>query len=315
MNRVCKILGIEKPIIQAPMAWITSAELVAAVSNAGGLGVLGTSAGYENQVFTIEETIEEMRKTIRKTKQLTNKPFGINVFPEASDPYGFSKATIELCKEEDVNILVAVGNIAPEEYKKWKKEGFIIIAREMNPTIRGALEAQKAGVDIIVATGCDEGGCMPILTSGTMAVVALMKDALNIPILAAGGIVNEKMAKASAIVGAEGAFVGTRFILSKECRAAQNVKEDIMNTHPDDYIVYTQMNGFSRWRTTPHKVGKEGLEANQKGDLNPTGGSFYYGMLKGDLDAGVNTVANVASLIKTIDSCEDIVNELAKGYE
>lgn len=297
------------------MAWITSPELVAAVSNAGGLGVLGTSGGFETLVSSVEETVEEMRKVIRRTKELTDKPFGMNIFPAASDSYGFSKATIELCKEEGVMILVAAGNIAPEEYKQWKQDGFTLIVREMNPTVRGAIEAEKAGADIIVATGCDEGGCMPVLTTGTIAAVALFKDAVSIPILAAGGIVNENMAKASAAVGAEGAFAGTRFILSKECRAAENIKNDIMETHPDDYIVFTQMNGMARWRTTPHKIGFDGLEENKKGNNNPESGSFYYGMLKGGLDEGVNTVSNVACLIKQIDSCKDIVDELAKAYE
>lgn len=315
MNRVCEILGIEKPIIQAPMAWITSPELAAAVSNAGGLGVLGTSAGSEEIVSTIPETVEEMRKAIRKTRELTDKPFGINVFPEGADPFGFSKAIIEMAREEGVKVLVAVGNIAPDEYRQWKKDGFTLIVREANPTIRGALEAEAAGADIIAATGCDEGGCMPHLSTGTTAAVALLADAVNIPVIAAGGVVNEKLAKATHVVGAEGALVGTRFILSKECRAADATKKDIMDTHPDDFIVFTQQNGFAKWRTTPHKIGREGLEENEKGNFNPQSGSFFYGMLKGDLDAGVNTVSNLSGLIRSIDSCEDIVNELARGYE
>ena len=315
MNRVCEILGITKPVIQAPMAWITSPELAAAVSNAGGLGVLGTSAGSEEIKRGLEETVEDMRLAVRKTRELTDKPFGVNVFPSVIDPYGFSKAIIEMLKEENVKILVVAGAIAPEEFRAWKADGFTLIVREMNPTVRGAIEAEKAGADIIVATGCDEGGCMPSLTSGTTAVTALLSEYVNIPVLAAGGIVNEKMALAAKVVGAEGVFVGTRFILSKECRAADATKADIMATHPDDYIVFTQMDGNARWRTTPHKYGIEGLEANKRGDLNPPSGSFFYGMLKGDPDAGVNTVANVTSLIRSIDSCEDIVNELARPFE
>ena len=315
MNRVCEILGIIKPVIQAPMAWITSPELAAAVSNAGGLGVLGTSAGSEEIKRGLEETVEDMRLAVRKTKELTDKPFGVNVFPSVIDPYGFSKAIIEMLKEENVKVLVVAGAIAPDEFKAWKADGFTLIVREMNPTVRGAIEAEKAGADIIVATGCDEGGCMPSLTSGTTAVTALLSEYVNIPVLAAGGIVNEKMALAAKVVGAEGVFVGTRFILSKECRAADATKADIMATHPDDYIVFTQMDGNARWRTTPHKHGYEGLEANKRGDLNPPSGSFFYGMLKGDPDAGVNTVANVTSLIKSIDSCEEIVNELARPFE
>ncbi|HNZ98621.1 nitronate monooxygenase [Ruminococcus sp.] len=315
MNRVCEILGITKPVIQAPMAWITSPELAAAVSNAGGLGVLGTSAGSEEIKRGPEETVEDMRLAVRKTRELTDKPFGVNVFPSVIDPYGFSKAIIEMLKEENVKILVVAGAIAPEEFRAWKADGFTLIVREMNPTVRGAIEAEKAGADIIVATGCDEGGCMPSLTSGTTAVTALLSEYVNIPVLAAGGIVNEKMALAAKVAGAEDVFVGTRFILSKECRAADATKADIMATHPDDYIVFTQMDGNARWRTTPHKHGIEGLEANKRGDLNPPSGSFFYGMLKGDPDAGVNTVANVTSLIKSIDSCEDIVSELARPFE
>lgn len=314
MNRVCEILNIKYPIVQGPMAWITSPEMVAAVSNAGGLGVLGTSAGFEEVVRGIDETVEEMRKAIRKTKELTDKPFGMNVFPSASDPYGFSKAMIQLMREEDVKVMVVSGNVACDELRSWKEEEFTIIFREDNPTVRGAIEAEKAGVDIIVATGCDEGGCMPGISTGTTAATMLLADAVNIPVLAAGGIVNTKMAKAASVVGAEGAFVGTRFILSKECRVADSIKNDILEIHPDDYITFSQKGGQFKWRTTPHKVGIEGLEANKNGDMNPAPGNFYEGMFKGDLDASVNTICNVASLIKSIDSCEDIVKELAAGF-
>ncbi len=255
-----------------------------------------------------------MRKAIRRTQELTDKPFGINVFPSDMDPYGFSKTMNELATAEGVKVLVAVGSIAPDEYRQWKKDGFVIIARESNPSVRGAIETEKGGADIIVATGCDEGGCMPSLTTGTTAATALLSEYVSIPVLAAGGIVNEKMARAAKVVGAEGVFVGTRFILSKECRAADNVKKDIMDTHPDDFLVYTQQDGFARWRTTPHKYGKEGVEANKRGDMNPPQGSFFYGMYKGDLDAGVNTVNNLTGLIKSIDACEDIVNELAAPF-
>lgn len=314
MNRVCKVLGIKYPVIQAPMAWITSSDLVAAVSDAGGLGVLGTSADFVEIIRGISETTEEMRRAIRRTKALTDKPFGINVFPEAADPYGFSRAMIGLAKEEGVKVLVAAGNISPDEIRSWKNDGFTVIMREANPTVRGAIEAEKAGADIIVATGCDEGGCMPYLYTGTTAAVALLSEYVGVPVLAAGGIVNKKMAEAAKAAGAEGVFVGTRFILSKECRAADIIKKDIMDTHPDDLIVFTQNNGASRWRTTPHKYGIEGLAANQSGNLNPPSGSFFYGMLKGDLDAGVNSVSNLSVLIKSIDSCEQIVHELSAPF-
>ncbi len=314
MNRVCEILGIIKPVVQAPMTWITSPELVAAVSNAGGLGILGFNAGFETGKSTPEETAEEMRKIIRKTKELTDKPFGINVMTTAFDGAGFSKVTIEVCKEEGVQVLAALGALDDKQVKEWKNSGFKVIYRDMNPTVGSAKAAEEAGVDIIVATGCDEGGGMPVESTGTIVKTALIADAVSIPVLAAGGIVNEAMAKASACVGAEGAYAGTRFVLSKECRAAQEIKEDVLNTDADDYLVLTEAGGYTKWRATPHKVAREAMEENAKGNMKPSIGSFYEGMLRGNLDAGINTVSSAASLIKTIDSCEDIVNELARGY-
>lgn len=315
MNRVCEILGIEKPIVQAPMTWITSANLVAAVSNAGGLGVLGFNADFEDGKATPEETAEEMRRVIRKTKELTDRPFGMNVTTTAFDGAGFSKATIKICKEEGVPVLVAIGTLDVEQIKEWKEAGFKVIYRDMYPTVASAKAAEQAGVDVLVATGCDEGGGMPVEVTGTMVKTALLADAVKIPVLAAGGIVNKAMAKASACVGAEGAFVGTRFILSKECRAAQETKEDILRTGADDLIVLTEAEGTLKWRSTPHKVAKEATEANQRGDFKPSIGSFYTGMLKGDMEAGINSVSSAASLIKSIDSCQEIVDELARGYE
>jgi len=314
MNRVCKVLGITKPVVQGPMFWLTSPKMVAAISNAGGLGVLGICGGFTKPLTTVKDTVEEMRKQIRKTKELTDKPFGVNVFPASGDPFGFSKATLKLCKEEDVKILVAVGQTSPSELRQWKNDGFTLITRELNPTIRGAIEAEKCGADVIVATGCDEGGCMPSLTTGTLSAVALLKSAVKVPVLAAGGIINEKMAKATSIVGAEGAFVGTRFILSKESPSHQKVKEDIMNAHPDDLLVFNIFEGRNRCRTTPHKVGRDGIKENKKGNLSPPQGDFFSAMIKGNLDAGVNTVCNVSPLIRSIDSCKDIVNEIARGY-
>ena len=314
MNRVCEILGITKPVVQAPMTWITSPELVAAVSNAGGLGVLGFNAGFETGKATPEETAEEMRRIIRRTKELTDKPFGMNVMTSAFDGAGFSKATIDVCKEEGVKVLAAIGAIDAEQIREWKDAGFKIIYRDMYPTVASAKAAEKAGVDILVATGCDEGGDMPVEATGTIVKTALIAEAVDIPVLAAGGIVNESMAKASSCVVAEGAYAGTRFVLSKECRAAQTTKDDVLNTGADELIVLTEADGYLKWRCTPHKVAKEAIQENKKGNLKPSTGSFYEGMLKGDMDAGINTVSSAASLIKSVDSCEDIVNELARGY-
>ncbi len=315
MNRVCKILGITRPVVQAPMTWITDPVLVAAVSNAGGLGVLGFNAGFESGKATPEETAEEMRKVIRRTKELTDRPFGMNVMTSAIDGAGFSRATVEVCREEGVRVLAAVGPLDAAQVREWKGAGFTIIYRDMTPTVASAKAAEAAGVDILVATGCDEGGGMPVEATGTLVKTALITAAVNIPVLAAGGIVNEAMARASACVGAEGAYAGTRFILSRECRAAQATKDDILNTNADDLIVLTEADGYMKWRCTPHKMAKAAAAENMKGSLKPPIGSFYAGMLKGDPDAGINTVSSAAALIRSIDSCARIGEELARGYE
>lgn len=313
MNRICEILNIQYPIVQAPMAWITSPELVAAVSNAGGLGILGPNAGSTEIKTTVEETKEDMRLAIRKTKELTDKPFAVNYLYIPGDTSGFSQSMIDVSKEEGVNIIAFVGPADAEAIKKLKEDGFTIIFRDPNPTVQSALEAEKAGADIIVATGCDEGGGMPSHSWGTMSITSILSEAVSIPVMAAGAIVNSKFTKALSIVGAEGAYVGTRFILSKECRSADVVKEDILNTPADALIEFTSFP--LKWRTTPHKTALDGVAANESGNIMAPIGSFYDGMLKGDLDAGVISVCNTSSLIKSIDSCEDIVKELAEGFE
>lgn len=315
MNRVCEILGIKKPIIQAPMIWITSPELVAAVSNAGGLGVVGINCGFEKGVGTPEETEEEMRKAIRRVKELTDKPFGINILTKPIDQAGFSQATYEAAKKESVPVIIAVGPLDEAQVKEWKEAGFKVVYRDLAPNTNSAKQAEAAGVDVVVATGFDEGGNLPPVPVGTMCRTALIAPAVDVPVIAAGGIVNEVTAKATADVGAEGAYVGTRFILSAECRAAQATKDAILNTPAEDLILIVEGGGASQWRCTPNSVAEKALAANKNGDLSPSIGSFYHGMLKGEPDGGIITVSSNSSLIKSIESCETIVDELAAGYQ
>ena len=316
MNRVCEILGITKPVVQAPMLWITSPELVAAVSNAGGLGVLGFNAGTDVRRDTAEETAADMRAAVRRTKELTDRSFGIDIVPASADAAGFSTGILDIMRDEDVKVIVLAGeSFVESDVVPLKEEGFTIIARQLNPTIKDAKQLEAWGVDIIVATGCDEGGCMPCGSTGTMMQVALLADAVTIPVLAAGGIINEKFARASAILGAEGAFAGTRFILSTECRAAEATKRNLLETPQDDFVIFTQWGGTSKWRSTPNPVVLAAAEANKQGNLDPAQGSYYLSELKGQVDAGVNSGSSVTSLIKSIDSCADIVADLARGYE
>lgn len=316
MNRVCEILGIESPVVQAPMLWLTSPELAAAVSEAGGLGVLGVGAGSTEPEGSREATNEAFRRAVQRVKELTDKPFGVNLMTAASDPKGHNADTIAIMKEEGVAAVVLVGDVfADGEIAALKSDGFKVVARQLNPTVAGAKRLQELGADIVVATGCDEGGVMPAGATGTMSMVALMCDAVDIPVLAAGGIVNEQFARASAILGAEGAFAGTRFILSQECRAAQATKQDLLDTPADDMAIITVWGGGGRWRTTPTAKAIEAAQANAAGDLNPDQGDYRRSELLGELDEGINSASSVISLVKSIAPCAEIVAELARGYE
>ena len=169
------------------------------MSNAGGLGVPGFNSGTDVRRDAAEETAEDMRSAIHRTKELTDKPFGIDIVPGSADAGGFSTGIVDIMREEGVKIMVLAGeSFEEEDVVPFKQEGFTIIARQLNPTIKDAIQLEAWGVDIIVATDCDEGGCMPSGSTGTMAEVALLADAVSVPVLAAGGIITTRSSPAQA---------------------------------------------------------------------------------------------------------------------
>lgn len=319
-NRVTEILNIKYPIIQASMSWLTSAELAAAVSNAGGMGILGPNAGQTTLTTDPVETAERMRQEIIKTRELTDKPFAVQYFlPVPGDTNGFSSHVLKVIREEKVKYLLVLGMNAgneAEQVKSLKEEGFTIIYRDINPSVESAKQIEKAGADIIIATGYDEGGGLPSHTIGTMTIVPLISDAVNIPVLAAGGIVDNRGVKASFALGAEGVYIGTRFITSKESPASDICKEDIIKAKTTD-LVY--VNAFPSWRCVSHKLASELNELYNNGASRSEiqaklgSGAIRTGMLKGNLDDGINTVSNSIELITDVKSCKDIIDELIKG--
>lgn len=172
-------------------------------------------------------------------------------------------------------------------------------------TVESAKNIEAAGADIIIATGYDEGGGVPSHAIGTMTIVPLIADAVKIPVLAAGGIVDNRGVKASLILGAEGVYVGTLFITSLECPASDECKQDIVNAKTEDLI---EIGKIPTWRCTPHKLSLELHAMEQKGvtkeEINTklSNGSLRLGMREGDLDAGIVSVSNAVGLIKNIKS-------------
>lgn len=318
MNRVSRILGIKLPIIQAPMSWITSAELAAAVSNAGGMGTLGPHAGHNSEPVNAEEIGERLRQEIVKTKKLTNQPFGINYSLHANSwDSPISQQIIKVMLEENVKIIVVAGWLNVEDIKRMKKLGFIVIFREITPTVAGAKAAEAAGADIIVATGFDEGGSTPASPVGTMTIVPLIVDAVNVPVLATGGIVDRRRVNASLALGAEGVYIGTRFIVAQESPAHAKTKEDIIEHGMDDLIlIKTPYGGF--WRATPHTLALQAQKIDREGGdssvIGGTPGGLKMGMLDGKLEEGIVTISSAIDSITEIQTAKEIVDELMADY-
>jgi len=308
MNRVTQILGIKYPIIQAPMSWVTSAELVAAVSNAGGMGTLGPHAGQNTISNDPKEIGELLRKEIQKTKQLTNKPFGVNFNLGSGSLYEhpISEQVLSVCVEENVKVLAVVGAPNEQGIKEIKELGFTVIFRELNPTVSGAKAAEAAGADIIVATGFEAGGAIPSTQIGTMTIVPLIVDAVNVPVVATGGIVDKRTVNAAFALGAEGVYMGTRFIVTKESPASEVTKQDIIKHRSEDVVLIKSIYGMLR--STPHTLA---LQAS-KGDNNAVigGEAFKLGLVDGKLEEGLLSISIAIGQITDIKTCKEIVDEL-----
>jgi len=222
-NRVCQILKIEKPVIQGPMFWLTDAKLVAAVSEAGGLGVLGPHAGQNSLPKDDVERAERMRAEIRKVKELTSKPFGINIFHSGENPDVQLQLMLKVVYEEKVPVAVVAHDgpdIVDDIITELKAHGVTVVYRHLNMTPDLARKSEKAGVDILVATGMDEGGTLPGHNIGTFSIVPLIVDSVKIPVMAAGGITDRRTFNAAFALGAEGVFCGTLFLSATEARTS-----------------------------------------------------------------------------------------------
>ncbi len=321
-NRVCEILGIEKPIIQGPMAWLTNADFVGAVSKTGALGVLGINAGLSEQINSVEENIANMSCQIKKVKEITNRPFGININPRSADPKEdiLTAEMLTLMAEEKVKAAVMVGHLFPEWVARFKEKGIRVLYRPLDATVKITQEAISCGVDILVATGFDEGGTLPTRTIGTFAIVPLIVDATEgrIPVMAAGGITDERTAAAAFALGAEGLFAGTAFLLSEESPLAKNIKEQAVNATAEDLLMYRTIPAY--YRSLPGelpnlllKMSRDGLSEEEIFKAQHAYIGMRDGMQKGDLSKGFASFGLGISMIKKIESVEKIVDRLMRG--
>ena len=315
-----QILGCRFPIVQGPMLWLTDATFVAAVSNAGALGVLGFNAGQTEPTKSLTEILERTKNEIRKVKTLTDNPFGLNLaLAPDPDKDPFSGPTIDLMIEEQVPVAVVVGPVIPHWFNKLKSNGIKIIYRALTPTITNTKQAVAAGADVIVATGFDEGGTVPTKVVGTFTILPMIVDAAgDIPVLACGGIADTRAVRASFALGASGIFIGTALLAAEESRLASNIKQQLILLNADDMLLYRADPAF--YRSIPGKLPNHLVAMNAQG---ATGTEIFAaadryngmreGMLFGNLDKGYASFGLGISQIHAIEPAQKIIARLATG--
>jgi enoyl-[acyl-carrier protein] reductase II len=319
-NRVSEILGIKYPIIQGAMSWVTNAELVAAVSNAGGLGMLGPHAGQKTNPKSLAEIMDRLRKEIHKVRRLTDKPFAVPVM--ISNDLSSVNLIADLLIEEGVNV-VLINGIDNYDFEplvnRFRQNNIKTIYRALNPSIENARYAEKIGVDILVATGFDEGGTVPDKVIGTFSIIPMISDAVSIPVMAAGGIADVRGVRAAFALGAEGVFAGTVFIATTESPAAENVKQLLVDHTASDLLLFRTNPAYYRSIPTPYS--RELLAMDERGLTRDEIANKMYGeqglkvgMLDGNLEEGYITVGNGISYIKGIRSVQEVVAELMHDF-
>lgn len=318
-NRICDILGIEKPVVQGPLNWLTNARYVAAVSEAGGLGVLGFNAGLTESVFTVEGTVEAMRREIRAVKALTNRPFGLNVAPSSDDPGTdrFTGPVLELMAEEGVPVAVMVGDLHPGWIGRFRARGVKVVFRAGNPSAASTRGAIDAGAQVVVATGFDEGGTLPAKAIGTFSIVPLVVDAAEgrAPVMAAGGIVDERTARAAFALGAEGLYAGTAFMMAEESPLAENIKRMAVAASADDLVMYRTVPAF--YRSLPGPLPDELVRMSHAGaseeEIYKAQNAYLGmrdGMLFGDLSKGYASFGLGITQIRAVEPVRAVMERL-----
>ena len=218
-TEICDLLGIEYPIFQGGMAWVSDASLAGAVSNAGGLGII---AGMNSNG-------EQLREQIRKIREITNKPYGVNVM--LMSPYADEVAQVVV--EEKVPVVVTGAGLPSKYIKTWVENGLKVVP--VVPSVAIARMCERMGACAVVAEGGESGGHVGDLT--TMALTPQVVDAVKIPVLAAGGIGDGRGAAAALMLGAKGVQVGTRFLVATECTIHENYKQRVLKAKDIDTIV------------------------------------------------------------------------------
>lgn len=299
-NVITELLNIKYPIIQGGMAWIADASLAVGVSEAGGLGII-SGVG----------PTEVVRAQIRKAKELTDKPFGVNVMLMQDN----ADEIAHLVCDEKVPV-VTTGAGSPGKYiEMWKSHGIKVIP--VVPSVAIAKRMEKFGADAVIAEGMESGGHIGQTT--TMSLVPQVVDAVNIPVIAAGGIGDGRGIAASFMLGAVGVQMGTRFLVSNECNVHKNYKEKVLKAKD----IETEVTGTStshpvrvlRNKLTRDYIKLEKSNSNSEKLESLTRGALRKAVIEGDTENGSVMAGQIAGLVKKEQSCKEIIEELMTEFD
>lgn len=297
-TEVTELLGIEYPIIQGGMAWVAEYHLAAGVSNAGGLGLIGAASA----------PAEWVREQIREAKKLTDKPFGVNIM--LMSPYADEVAKV--VAEEGVKVVTTGAGNSEKYMKMWKKAGVKVIP--VVASVALAKRMERCGADALVAEGTEAGG--HIGENTTMVLVPQIVDAVNIPVIAAGGIADGRGIAAAFMLGARAVQMGTHFVATKESMVHENYKNAILKAKDIDSRVTGRTTGHPV-RALRNQMTKQYLDMEKAGASfeeleHLTLGGLRRAVVDGDVVNGSVMAGQSAAMVKEILSCEELIQKLVK---
>ena len=300
-TRVCELIGIEYPIFQGGMAWVSTGELAAAVSESGGLGIIGSG----------QAPADWLRQEIRKVKAITKKPFGVNIMLMSP----FVDEVIQVILEERVSVITTgAGN--PGKYVPMLKE----VGTKVIPVVASvalARRLEKAGVDALIAEGMESGGHIGDI--GTFPLVPQVVDAVKIPVIAAGGVVDGRGLVAALALGAEGVQMGTRFMCAEECTISRLIKDKIIKAKDRATVVTGRSTGHpvrcldNRFTREIYQHERGGMPAEELEKLGV--GKLRLAMVEGDIENGSIMAGQIVGAVKRIEPAACIIQDIMQSAE
>lgn len=318
-NRLCELLGIKYPIVQAPMGWIAAGELAGSVSRAGGLGCIGPNAGLTFASHDPEIVGQALLKEINRVRQITDKPFAVNL-PIGRRGKNICDRRVEIAVEEKIKVAV-VSMGSPDEYTPALKKAGIKVIHAVS-SVKQAVKAEESGVDAVVVEGYEAGGHTGLDEIPLFVLIPQVADAVKIPVIAGGGIADARGLLASLALGAEGIYMGTRFMATFECAVHPAVKEAVVNATDTSTVAYGRK-AYSMMRVIRNEFSDKYLEMEfhnapleeLRNFDNYVGGSggkhrLIAALIEGDLVNGTIGCGAGAGLVKSIVSAGDVVKQI-----